>query len=54
MVSTATTSAFHAKDAARLISCSRACGVVTSVATLAIGETTTRPIPMPHPRIATR
>jgi hypothetical protein len=53
-VSTATTSAFQAKEAARLISCSRACGVVTNAATLAIGETTTRPIPMPQPRIAMR
>src|SRR5437588_13132464 len=54
MVSTATTSAFQTNVAARPISCSRACGVVSSVPTLAIGETTTSPIPMPQPRIATR
>src|SRR6195256_5013031 len=53
MVSTATTSAFQANVFARPISCSRACGVVSSVPTLAIGETTTRPIPMPQPRMAT-
>src|SRR5712691_1236866 len=54
MVSTATTSAFHAKVAARLTSCSRACGVVRSVATLAIGDTTTNPMPIPQPRIGIR
>ena len=45
---------FQAKVAARLTNCSRACGVVISVATLAIGETTTRPIPIPQPKMATR
>ena len=54
MVSTATTSAFQAKVAARLASCARACGVVTNAATLAIGETTTSPMPMPQPKIGIR
>jgi len=52
MVSTLMGSAFQAKLAARLTSCSRAWGVVTREATLAMGETTTNPMPMPQPRIA--
>jgi hypothetical protein len=54
MVSTAIASAFQANVWAMPTSCSRACGVVTRAATLAIGDTTTSPIPMPQPRIATR
>src|SRR5260370_27115515 len=54
MVSTAMASAFQVNVCAMLINCSRACGVVTSAATLAIGDTTTSPMPMPQPRIATR
>ena len=51
-VPVATGSAFHANCAASATRAARACGVLIRVATLAIGEMMTRPMPMPQPRIA--